>query len=123
MAKILVLTSRWPFPAYGGDTVRILNICRELSRHHDITMLALHDGLLDPVPAAFKSVFRGVHVVHLPRWRSWMNALVALITRTPLQVAYYQSDVYGRIARQLISESDLVLCHLIRTVGYAEQAK
>jgi glycosyltransferase involved in cell wall biosynthesis len=123
MAKILVLTSRWPFPSYGGDTVRILNICRELSQRHDITMLSPNDGAFDPVPAAFKNVFRSVHVVQLPRWRSWMNALFALITRTPLQVAYFKSDEYGRIARQLISESDLILCHLIRTAQFAAGAR
>jgi glycosyltransferase involved in cell wall biosynthesis len=103
--------------------VRILNICRELSEHHDITMLALRDGPIDPLPAAFKSVFRSVHVVHLPRWRSWMNALMALITRKPLQVAYYQSDEYGRVARELIGQSDLVLCHLIRTAEYVAGAQ
>jgi glycosyltransferase involved in cell wall biosynthesis len=75
------------------------------------------------MPEAFKSVFRSVHVVHLPRWRSWMNALAALVTREPLQVAYYKSDEYGRIARQLIAESDLILCHLIRTTEYAADAR
>jgi len=123
MARILVLTSRWPFPTYSGDMVRILNICRELSRHHDVTLLALRDGPVDPLPDAFKSVFRSVHIVHLPRWRSWMNALTALITRSPLQVAYYKSDEFGLAARRLIAESDLVLCHLIRTAEYAAEAR
>jgi glycosyltransferase involved in cell wall biosynthesis len=123
MARILVLTSRWPFPSYGGDTVRILNICRELSKHHDITMLGLSDGPFDPVPAAFKSVFRSAHAVRLPRWRSWLNALLALITRAPLQVAYCKSDEFGRRARQHIAESDLILCHLIRTAEYAAGAR
>jgi len=123
MARILVLTSRWPFPTYSGDMVRVLNICRELSQHHDLTLLALRDGPADPLPETFKSVFRSVHTVHLPRWRSRINALVALITRKPLQVAYYKSDEYGRIARKLIAESDLILCHLIRTAEYAAQAR
>jgi glycosyltransferase involved in cell wall biosynthesis len=122
MARILVLTSRWPFPTYSGDMVRILNICRELSKHHEISLLALRDAQMDPVPAAYRHVFRSVQTVYLPRWRSWLNALTALITRKPLQVAYYQSRGYGEIARRLIAESDLVLCHLIRTTEYARGA-
>ena len=123
MARILVLTSRWPFPTYSGDMVRILNICCELSQHHEITLLAMRDGPIDPLPATFKRVFRNVHIVHLPRWRSRINALAALITRRPLQVAYYKSDEYGLIARKLIAESDLILCHLIRTAEYAAEAR
>lgn len=123
MARILVLTSRWPFPTYSGDMVRILNICRELSQHHDITLLALRDGPIDALPETFKRVFRSVHTVHLPRWRSLLNALTALFTRRPLQVAYYKSVAFGQVARKLIAESDLILCHLIRTTEYAAHAR
>ncbi|HAP1461403.1 TPA: glycosyl transferase family 1, partial [Escherichia coli] len=41
--QILVLTPRFPFPVIGGDRLRIYKICKELSKHYDLTLLSLCD--------------------------------------------------------------------------------
>jgi hypothetical protein len=39
--RLLVLTPRFPYPAIGGDRIRILHICQALSSHFEITLLSL----------------------------------------------------------------------------------
>lgn len=114
--RILVLTSRYPYPVIGGDRLRIYQICKLLAAEHDLTLLCLCESpaeLDSPLPD--DGVFRAVHRHYLPRWRSWLNCLAALPTRTPLQVAYYRSEAFKQQATALAGEHDIVLAHLIRT--------
>ncbi len=114
--RILVLTSRYPYPVIGGDRLRIYQICKLLAAEHDLTLLCLCESpaeLDSPLPD--DGVFRAVHRHYLPRWQSWLNCLAALPTRTPLQVAYYRSEAFKQQAAALAGEHDIVLAHLIRT--------
>lgn len=114
--RILVLSSRFPYPVIGGDRLRIYQICKVLAADHDLTLLCLCENqqeLHSPIPP--DGVFQSVHRHYLPRWRSWLSCLAALPTRTPLQVAYYRSDAFKRRAAELAAEHDIVLAHLIRT--------
>ncbi len=36
------------------------------------------------------SVFKEIHRVYLPKYKSYYNVLKALVTQKPLQIAYYQ---------------------------------
>jgi glycosyltransferase involved in cell wall biosynthesis len=116
--RILVLTPRPPFPAVGGDKVRIANLCRELARHHDLTLLSLCTSRGDLVQAE-PGIFTQAEYVALPRWRSWLNALAALPTAQPMQLAYYRSAAFQRRVQALLPGHDAVLCHLVRTAPYA----
>ena len=117
--KILVLTSRFPYPVIGGDRLRIYNQCKELSKYYDLTLLSLCDSkdeLIMPVPE--DGVFKSVKRIYLPKWRSYLNSLFALFASKPLQVAYYESRAYQYSVNELLAEHDLALCHLIRTTHY-----
>lgn len=118
MARILVLTPRYPYPVIGGDRLRIHAIARELAKSHELTLLSLCDS---PEQARLKptdAVFSRIECVVLPPWRSALNALLALPSRTPLQVAYYRSNVFASSASRLAMGHDLVLSHLVRTAEY-----
>lgn len=117
MARVLVLTSRWPWPAHGGDKVRILEICRALSQRHELTLLSCTESR-QVERADEEGMFAAVHRVVIPRWRSLFNSLLALPTRRPLQLAYYYSSEYAALCEQLIGNADVVLAHLIRTAQY-----
>lgn len=117
--KVLVLTPRFPYPVVGGDRLRIYHICKELAQTCDLTLLSLCETKAEknsqvPNDAVFKRIER----VFLARWRSALNALTALPTRTPLQVAYYRSSLYKREVARLVAEHDICLAHLIRTGDY-----
>jgi sugar transferase (PEP-CTERM/EpsH1 system associated) len=119
MADILVLTPRYPYPIHSGEKIRIHHMCRVLSQEHDITLLSFTDtprsALDDPEPG----IYEDVETVYLPQWKSWLQALMAVPTGRPIQVAYYRSSKFRDAVARLTSTHDLVLAHLIRTAPYA----
>jgi glycosyltransferase involved in cell wall biosynthesis len=122
MARILVLASRWPWPSHGGDKVRLLEICRALSRQHKMMLLACSESRRVVRPAEADEIFFHIEMVRIPKWRSYLNSLLALMTKRPLQLAYYRSAEFERRADALAEESDLILAHLLRTAQYVSRA-
>jgi len=114
--KLLVLTSRFPYPVVGGDRLRLYRICVELAKHHELTLLSLCDDRADlEATVPDDGVFAHVERFYLPTWRSWVASLAAIPSRTPLQVAYYRLGRFSARARRLAASHDGVLAHLIRT--------
>lgn len=122
--RILVLTPRFPYPVVGGDRLRIFEICRELARHHDLTLLSFCESReeMTTIPPD-DGVFKRIERVLLPKWRSVLNVLAALPGGMPLQIAYYQSGAFANRVQALLPEHDICLAHLIRTGHYVRQAK
>ena len=116
MKTILVLTPRFPYPAIGGDRLRIYQICKSLSENFSLTLLSLCETEAEmayQIPN--DGVFDEVHRVRLPKWRSWINCMFHLVSKTPLQVAYYKSGKFATMARELGKKNDAYFAHLIRT--------
>lgn len=119
--KILVLTPRFPYPVIGGDRLRIFELCRELSKEYDITLLSLCEDkheLKYNIPS--DGVFSNVVRVYLPKWKSYFNCVRALPSSMPLQVAYYNSGEFKKKVSLLAPDHDVVIPHLIRTANYAK---
>lgn len=114
--RLLILTPRYPYPVIGGDRLRIYFICKVLSAHFRLTLLSLCESKEEMSSALpIDGVFERIERVYLPKWRSRLNSLWALPTRTPLQNAYYRSPALRRRIQALASEHDGLLAHLIRT--------
>lgn len=121
MKKLLILTPRFPYPVIGGDRLRIYELCRELAKIYSLTLVSLCDN---PQEMSYQipddGVFSDVHRVYLPKWKSYFNCLIALPTQKPFQVAYYNSNKFDQLVKQLASTHDLILPHLIRMADYAK---
>ncbi|OWQ87498.1 glycosyl transferase family 1 [Roseateles aquatilis] len=114
--RLLILTPRYPYPVIGGDRLRIFFICKVLSAHFRLTLLSLCESEAEMTSALpMDGVFDRIERVYLPKWRSRLNTLLALPTRTPLQNAYYRSAEFRGRIKSLAPEHDGVLAHLIRT--------
>jgi len=120
--KILVITSRFPYPMEKGDKHRAFHQLQELSVHHDVTLVALSHG---PVDAADLEKVRTeccprVHVVELGRVPTLLSTAKALLTGIPLQVGYFWSASAAAEVDRIVAEEqpDHVYCQLIRTAPY-----
>lgn len=121
MKKILVITPRFPYPVIGGDRLRIYEVCKELAKHYELTLVSLCDNQLEMSYSVPKNeIFKNVHRVYLPKWKSYLNCLLSLPTSQPLQVAYYQSREFRSLIKMLSKSHDMILPHLIRTAEYAK---
>jgi glycosyltransferase involved in cell wall biosynthesis len=116
--RLLVLTPRFPYPTIGGDRIRILHMCKALSREFELTLLSMcetrDEMSFEPYDGLFKHIWR----VHLPRWRSYLNTLRALPGSRPLQLAYYDCPAFRERVEILLPYHDAVVAHLIRTGQY-----
>lgn len=113
--SLLILTPRFPYPVVGGDRLRIYQLCRALASHYRLTLLSFCDNQAEmDMPLPDDGVFHRVERVFLPKWRSWLNCVLALPGRLPLQVAYYRHGGFQRRAQELMAEHDGALAHLIR---------
>lgn len=113
--KILVLTSRFPYPVVGGDRLRIYRLCQALSHEYELTLLSLCDSDAEMTMVLPDQVFARVERVRHSRWRRIWHVVKALPSRKPLQVAYYACPVFHARAKALHEKHDATLAHLIRT--------
>lgn len=115
---LLVTTPRFPFPVVGGDRLRIVEICRSLSRVFDLHLISLADHT--PNHAAMEdaeALFCRVEVVHLSKFRSILNCIGGLLSGQSLQIAYYRSRRFADLVASRVQAADGVLAHLLRTAG------
>ncbi len=118
--RVLVLAPRDPYPVIGGDRIRIHRLIRELAPYHDFTLVTFCRSRRErdaPLPA--DGLFKAVHRIVLPYWRSVASTLGAFATGEPLQVAFYRSAEFRATVEALAPSHDAVLAHLVRTAEYA----
>lgn len=118
--SLLLITPRFPFPMIGGDKVRIGLMAQQLARNFEVTLLSLCESKEEMSAEVPDGLFSRVERYYLPRWRSVLQAAIALPTSVPLQNAYYRSKAFDRRVRQLSEEHDVILAHLIRAGQYIE---
>ena len=120
--KVLLLTSRFPWPPDRGDRLTVFNVLRVLSETHEVTLVSFTDGR-EP-SGALEQVSRycaRVETIHLTRWRSWLQAWAGLPLLRPSQVEFYRSSRMRRLVERLVAQEafDVVFTHLIRMAPYA----
>lgn len=99
--KILFLANRVPYPPYRGDKLKIFNLARRLKDRHELHLLTFAQNEEDlQYKQELEKIFKEVHFVYLPKWRSVLNCLRGAFDARPLQVLYFQS---ARMHRQLAS--------------------
>ena len=118
--NICFLTSRFPFPEIGGDSLRINHVAQYLkSIGHRIVLVSFWGEKTPDIEAA-RSLFDEVCMV---RWSSveaiWYS-LYGLIRKKPIQVGYYYSPRMLKRIRQLCQKEDidLYIPHAMRMTEY-----
>lgn len=117
--KILLVTSRFPFPAVGGDKIRVIQLMESLGNFAEIHLMSLVER--EPMSEHMEEARRFAHSVtciHHPKLRSYFAAALALLHGRPLQEGYYWSrDMQAAVKDR--SDCDTIFCSLIRTARYA----
>lgn len=114
--RILVLTSRSPYPLIAGYKMRIHYISKLLSRRYDVDLLCLQPVKTEPPHLSpFKQIFTfpmsvaklGFHAIH--HWvKGW-----------PLQVGGYFDYKVSRWLKEHAGNYDLIYVHHVRMAPYA----
>jgi glycosyltransferase involved in cell wall biosynthesis len=122
MARILFLTSRFPYPLEKGDKLRAYNQIKQLARRHEVHLFSLSEDR--PSPADLEAVrpyCASITDHTIPRWKRLARLPFALARDLPFQVQYFHDPTALRTMRALLAtlRPDVVHTHLIRMAPYA----
>lgn len=118
--KILIVSTRPPFPVLRGDQVVLFNRIREMhARGHHVFLCYLHASQAEreAADAAVSRYCARVISHHVPLVRRLLNLLVfASWTGTPLQVALFRDARLRALVSEIVREEriDVIDCFLIR---------
>lgn len=119
--KLVVVTSRFPYPLEKGDKLRLYFQIKHLAQRHEITLLSLAD---EPVSTDsldhIQSFCKAVHVFPINKNSARWNAIKSLLGKTPLEVAYFLNQKIKRKFEKIIHhvQPDHIYCQLIRMSEY-----
>ncbi len=111
--KLLFLANRVPYPPYRGDKLKIYNLAKRLAAKHELHLITFAQSAEDfTYQDELLKIFKEVHLIHLPKWRSALNCLTALWRPLPVQVLYFQSAAMMRRLNALLQKHTYDAIHV-----------
>ncbi len=123
--KIVIVTTRVPYPPHKGDKLKIFNIVKYLSKNNSVKVLCLTRGKSEArLPEGIRALGAEIETVKHSFLKSVVGAATGFFTSRPIQVSLYRSRKLGkRLAEIIRTESpDVVYFHFIRGAQYIEYA-
>ena len=124
--KILIITSKIPYPPHRGDRWKIYNICRLLLRNNSVKILTFfrNKSELKDVEKLKQHGF-DVEAISLAFYKSVLNLNRAVFTSMPMQVsAFYSKEMHKKISDLTANEKyDVVYFHLLVMAQYLGAVK
>lgn len=122
--KILVLTSRIPYPPNRGDRLRVFNFIRGLSDDHEIHLVSfIENNAQCKRTEDLQKYCVTIQTRTMSKLGSFFNVLVNFWRRYPLQALYYRSRQMQKLVDGILKTEkfDLVYIHLFRMAPYLEK--
>ncbi|HSL95588.1 MAG TPA: glycosyltransferase [Thermoleophilia bacterium] len=124
--RVLVLSSRPPWPPTRADQMTVERLLRFLAGHGveaDLACFIEDEEEGRALRAELGPVCRAIATVTLPRRCSYVGTARSLPSAVPMQVAYYRSAAMARLIDERVAREryDLAYVHLIRMAEYARR--
>ena len=88
--KLVVLTSRFPYPLDKGDKVRSFHQIKELSKQFEVYLISIcEEEVSDSQKQALAPYCKSIDVQLLPENKRYLNLLAGLFGNMPWQVRYF----------------------------------
>lgn len=124
--KILFLANRTPYPPYRGDKLKIYNLAKRLCKDHELYLVTFAQTEEDfTYKPELEKIFKEVHLVSLPKWKSAFNCLSAIWDSRPLQVLYFKSAEMESKLQEVLSKYSFDAVHVqhLRMSPYLADSK
>ena len=116
MKKILFISTRYPFPIFGGDKLRAFDILKFLSKKNQVNLVCLgKENVARNKDLAF---CKSVKVFNSNFLSRIINTLLSLIRLEPLQNGFYLSIKMKNYINSIQGEYDSIICHMLRSSQY-----
>ena len=114
MKKILIITTRSPFPPYGGDKIRIFEIIKYLSKYNSVDIFFCDYNYVK----TDKKIKNKSFFFKLNLFERIINTFYSLITFKPMQTGYFFSGKMKRKIEKDCNKYDTIIFHLTRSCNY-----
>jgi len=122
--KILIITSRFPFPLEKGDKLRIYHQIKYLSKYHNIHLVSLNTENEIPEYSIneLNKYCDEVHIINISRLTQALNIIKSFFKKEPLQVGFFYSRTAHKKIKNIIKKTKPKWCYaqLIRTAKYVQ---
>ena len=115
MSKILFISTRYPFPIFGGDKLRSFGILKFLSKKNQVDLVCLGKRNEMQKNLTFCRSIKIFHLGFLPRI---INTIFAFIKLEPLQNGFCLSNKMKNYIDNVEDKYDTIICHLLRSSQY-----
>ncbi len=124
--NILFVANRFPYPPFRGDKLKIYNLTKRLSHQHKLYLVTFYEKRKElEYLKEIQPFFEEIELVYLPKWKSILNGLPALFTKTPLQMAYFKSNKMHRMVQLAMDRYNIDVVHTqhLRMSQYTKHLK
>ena len=115
MSKILFISTRYPFPIFGGDKLRSFGILKFLSKKNQVDLVCLGKRNEMQKKLAFCRNIKVFHLGFLPRI---INTIFSFLKLEPLQNGFCLSKEMKNYIDNVEDKYDTIICHLLRSSQY-----
>lgn len=123
MARILFITSRFPYPLNKGDKLRVYYQLKYLALEHEVHLVAIEEARITQADINAVSPFcKSIQIHVLPLYKRIIQVMLSPFKTLPLQVAFfYNHSIHKKIKSSTAEiKPDYIHCHLIRTTEYVK---
>lgn len=117
--KILLISSRLPYPPIGGDRLKNYWLLKILSKHYKVHLISITDN---DVPDEFNKWASEIGLTYRIFRKSkrsfYINSLRYFINDLPLQVNYYYFKDIKDYIKSIYKDYNLLFATLVRTAEY-----
>ncbi|PWH86232.1 glycosyltransferase [Brumimicrobium oceani] len=121
--KLVVITSRFPFPLEKGDKLRAYHQIKELAKHFEVHLISTSEQKVEEKHIDELGPFcKAIHVFPINSLQKLIGVSTKLFSRKPIQVGYFHHYSIQQKVNKLLSEiqPDHIYCQLIRAAEYAK---
>ena len=116
MKKILFVSTRYPFPLFGGDKIRAFSILKFLSKKNQVDFVCIANKEI--IQNKNLSFCKNIKVFHLNFLIRIVNIFLSFFKLEPLQTGYYLSKEMKNHINNVKDKYDTIICHHLRSSQY-----
>ena len=121
--KIVILTSRFPFPLEKGDKLRAYYFIKELSKIYRVVLISLSDKRVGNNEFnELEGICDKVYLFRLKKAQIILNLFYGLFNDKPFQINYFSSYSIQKKVKKILDDEvpDYIYCQLIRVTEYVK---
>ena len=118
-SKIVILSTRFPYPLTKGDKVRLINHLRILSGHFEVYFICINDVFPDlEALQIVRRYCKQVSIHLIPSWERIFRSIIGFLRGLPLQISYFYDSHIKSLIQEEINEIEPIHihCFLLRSL-------